>query len=344
MFGLRSDGKKVKDANAVDRVQAFFVQKRSESINYLTLKLPCEPLDDFIAKQRKDGNKYSYMHLIIATLVRVFYIRKKMNRFVSKGVLYQRNDISIAMDINKKLEDDGERIPIKFMFTGKESLPQVFKLIEKEIEENITGESVSQTSVFAKKTAKKSSCLIRLKIAILKWLDKHGLLSKSKIKISPFHASCFFSNLKSIKLGYIYHHLYDFGTTSIYITMGKEKVEPAVIDNKELSLSKDLTLGMSVDDRIADGIYMEKTLRLIQEILANPDTLMQEMPDDGSIPKKVVKKKVKPAKKVKKIKSIKEKQQKIKPRKNKIKHDEKLEKARLKKEKKLLEKSLSSKK
>ena len=339
MFGFRKDGKKVKGMNIIDKAEPFFMPQRIDAVNYITVKVPCDPMDDFIARERKNGNKYTYMHIMLATLVRILYVRKKMNRFIIRGSVYQRNEITISMDVKKKLEDDGEQMTLKFHFTGRESLPQVFKIVDDEINKNLAKDNVDNTTKVAGKLVKCPDWMFRWTMAIFRWMDRHGLLTKGLINASPFHTSIFFSNLKSIKLGYIYHHLYNFGTTSIFITMGKEKMEPVVVDNKELKVGKVLTFGMSLDERIADGLYMGKTLRIIQDFLANPDALMTEMPDDGSIPKKVVKKRGKKAPKVKKVKKEKKvKEKKIKNLKNKKRHDEKLEKARLRKEKKLQEK------
>ena len=114
---------------------------------------------------------------------------------------------------------------------------------------------------------------------------------------------------------------------SMFISMGKEKMEPVVIDNKELAIAKIMNLGISLDERVADGLYMGKTLRLMEDIMANLDVLKERMPDDGTIPKNLTKvKKVKKAKKAKnkkpkKDKKIKEKSKKIKPLQNKEKHE-----------------------
>ena len=92
--------------------------------------------------------------------------------------------------------------------------------------------------------------------------------------------------------------------------MGKEKIEPYVENNKELKIAKMLTIGASLDERIADGLYMGKTLKLIEDIMSNPDTLLDSLPDDGSIPKKFVKRRAKKASKVKSKKVKKEKKSK----------------------------------
>lgn len=319
MFGYRSDGKKVKGMNIIDKAGPFFMNQRIDAVNYYKAQIPCNAMDDFIARERKNGNNYTYMHLLFATMVRVLYTRKKMNRFIMRGSTYQRNTISISMDIKKKLEDEGENVTCKFYFTGRESLAEIKSIIDEEIAKNVKEDEIHRTTKVAGRLGKLPDFLFRWFMVFARFLDRHGILPKSLIKASPFHTSMFITNLKSIKLNYLYHHLYNFGTTSIFVSMGKEKLEPYIDSHKEVKVGKFLTLAFSLDERIADGLYMGKTMKLIHDLLTNPDSLNECMPEDGTIPKKLLKKKAKKATKVKN-----EKSKKIKPRKNKEKHDKKM--------------------
>ncbi len=338
MFGHRSDGKKVKGLNIIDKAEPFFMPQRIDAVNYTTIKIPCDKMDEFIQRERRNGNSYSYMHLAIATIVRILYIRKKLNRFIMRGTIYQRNYISVSMDIKKKLEDDGEQVTLKFYFTGRESLDEIKNIVDTEISENLKEESMHRTTKAIKGYTKLPDFMFRWAMAFIRWMDRHGILPKSLIKASPFHTSCFLTNLKSIKLGHIYHHLYNFGTTTIFVSMGKEKMEPYVENNKELKIGKFLNLGITLDERVADGLYMGKSLKLMKDLLANPDTLLEKLPE-GDLPKTLVKRKKKKlkVKKIKKVEKVK-KAKKIKPLKNKIKHEEKMKKIAIRKLKKKSEK------
>lgn len=328
MFGYRIDGKKVKGLNIIDKAEPYFMPMRIDAVNYTTVKIPCDKMDEFIQRERRAGTSFTYMHLVIATLVRVLYMREKLNRFIMRGVIYQRNGIYVSMDVKKELSDDGDCETLKFPFTGRESIYEVKKIVDDMIAEGVSKNTSGDTKSFIEKFTKLPNWMFRWTLAIFRWLDKHGLFNKTMIQASPFHTSAFLTNLKSIKLGHIYHHLYNFGTTSIFISMGKEKMEPVVINNKELSIAKIMNLGMSLDERVADGLYMGKSLRLLQEILANPDVLKESLPDDGKIPTKLKKpkktkkpkaKKAKPAKAKKEKVKKEQKPKKIKPLKNKEK-------------------------
>lgn len=329
MFGLRYDGKKVKNMNIIDKAAPFFMPQRIDAINYINVKVPCLALDKFIVDERKNGTRFTYMDVVIATIVRILYMRPKMNRFIMRGSTYQRNGIYVSLDVKKELVDEGESMTLKFCFTGRESIYEVKKIVEDEIDKNMHSDSHSTTDV-ASKFTHLPDWMFRWAMAVVRWCDRHGLLGKLFVKASPFHTSCFLTNLKSIKLKYIYHHVYNFGTTSMFISMGKEKMEPVVVNNKALDIAKIMNLGISLDERIADGLYMGKTLRLMEDIIANPECLKEGLPDDGKIPTKIKKvKKVKKSKtkkvKAKKVKPEK-KAKKIKPLKNKEKAEKKAHK------------------
>ncbi len=343
MFGYRNDGKKVKGMGIIDKAEPFFMPQRIDAVNYTTVKVKCDSIDEFIARERKNGISYSYMHIVIAAIVRILYIRKKLNRFIMRGSIYQRNTISISMDIKKKLEDDGEQVCLKMFFTGRESIEEVKKIVDDEIAKNLQESEVHSTTKTAGKLTSLPDFLFRWTMAFVRFLDKHGLLPKALIKASPFHTSCFLTNLKSIKLNYIFHHLYNFGTTTIFVAMGKEKVEPYVENNKELKIAKMLTMGVSLDERVADGLYMGKSLRLFSDYIKNPDNLKTSLPNDGTIPKKATKivkfKKIKKkTKKEKNAKKERSKTKKIKPLVNKEKAQAKKLAREQSKEKKQLEK------
>lgn len=333
MFGYRNDGKKVKGMNIIDKAEPFFMPQRIDAVNYTAIKIVCDPMDDFIARKRKEGEHYNYMYILMAAVARVLYSKPRLNRFIMRGTVYQRNYISISMDVKKKLVEDGEQMTLKFYFTGKESLPEIKNIVETEINKNLDVKAVDSTTKVAGKFCKLPDFLFRWALGIARWADKHGLLSKKLINASPFHTSCFITNLKSIKLGHIFHHLYNFGTTTMFISLGKEKMEPWVENNKDLKVKKILTLGFSLDERVADGLYLGQCLRMMQDLLANPELLMTPLPDDGTVPKWLITKPKKKKKtKEKKDKVIKEKKvkgkkpKKIKPLKNKQKHEAKLNK------------------
>ena len=355
MFSKRSDGVKVKGLDAVTKAAPFFMPTRLGAQNYMLHEFRCEPIDEFIARQRRLGNNYTYTHIMMASLVRLLYLRPKLNYFVNHNVIYEHKDITICMVVKKKLNDESEDVDLKFHFTGRESLPQIKEYVDKLIAENVSEDSVYGTTKDADALGKLPNWLFRLAMKIIRWMDRHNMLPKKLIDASCFHSSCFLTNLKSIKIDAINHHLYDFGTCSLFIAMGKEKIAPVVEKNKELKLGKVMNVGLTMDERVADGFYFGKTLRIWKDMFENLDCLLEPMPEDGSKKMTIKKRKTKKSKvkkmKVKKQKLTKEqiaeqklheKEEKLKIReekreeKERQKEESKEEKDRLREEKKVL--------
>jgi len=115
--------------------------------------------------------------------------------------------------------------------------------------------------------------MFRTAMWFVRVFDRHNCFTKFISSASPFHCSVFVTNLKSIKLDSIYHHLYNFGNCSVFVAMGKSKVVPFVKDNSEVVPEKVFDLGVTLDERVADGFYFSKTLRVWQKMFEDPNCL-----------------------------------------------------------------------
>ena len=121
--------------------------------------------------------------------------------------------------------------------------------------------------------------MIKFMVRFLMFLDKHGMLPKSVLNASPFHTTVFLVHLKSIKMPPVFHHIYKFGTTGTFISMGQEKYEPVVKnrETKEIVVKKMLKAGVVVDERISDGLYNSLTLRVFKKLMEDPHLLDEKL-------------------------------------------------------------------
>lgn len=277
MFGRRSDGKRIKTIDPYFKIVPHIMPKRYDAMIFFKHEVRCEPLDEFIRAQRELGNNFNYMDIIIASAVRLLALRPKLNRFIMNGRIFKRNNIQISFTIKKVLKDDAPDTTIKLTFTGHENLQEVKAKIDEEIKKNVGLDKTNETDKLARFLTIVPNGMIKFVMAILRFMDRHGMIPKKLLDASPFHTSCFITNLKSIKLDYVYHHIYDFGTTSIFIAMGKEKMMPVVDENNDLAVGKVMTLGFVTDERICDGLYYGNSLRMLKRILKNPEVLLERL-------------------------------------------------------------------
>ena len=280
MFGLRSDGKRIKNLSPIQKIMPHIMKARHDSQNLFKYPCRCEPLDAFIREQRENGVSYNYMHLVIASLVRVIALRPETNRFVINGRIFRRDKIMVSFVVKKRLMDDAEETTVKLEFSGTESIDEIKKAMDEAIAKNNYVAAKNNTDKLAKLLTSTPNFLIKFLVGFVKFLDKHGCLPKKVIKASPFHTSVFVTNLKSIKIDYIYHHLYDFGTTSLFVSMGKEQLTPVIsMDGTQLEIGKVMHLGIVTDERFCDGFYFANTLRLWKRIMENPNVLLEKLDD-----------------------------------------------------------------
>ena len=280
MFGKRSDGKKIKNLSPIQKIMPHIMKARHDSQNLFKYPCRCEPLDQFIAAQKENNVSYNYMHLIIASLVRVIALRPETNRFIMNGRIFRREKIMVSFVVKKSLRDDADETTVKLEFSGKESIDEVKAAMDEAISKNNHLTAKNNTDKLAKILTSTPNFLIKFLVGMVKFLDKHGCLPKKVIQASPFHTSIFVTNLKSIKIDYIYHHLYDFGTTSLFVSMGKEQLTPVVSrDGKSIEVGKVMHLGVVTDERFCDGFYFANTLRLWKRILENPTVLLEKLDD-----------------------------------------------------------------
>lgn len=267
MFGFRSDGKRIKFEDVTIKMTPHFMKTRNDALNQIMHPVRCEDMDAWIReKSEKEGIVFNYMECVMATIVRLLATRQRLNRFVVRGAVYQRRNISISLTVKRSLRDEGAESTIKVPFTGEETIYEVKQKINQAIKDSVEADNGSQKAI--KKLACLPNWLLRCAINFVKFLDNHCMLPKSLINISPFHTSVYVTYLKSIKCDAIFHHIYNFGTTGIFVAIGKEKFEP-VVDFEELKVGKVMNLGITMDERFCDGFYFAKSLRIWNDMFHN---------------------------------------------------------------------------
>ena len=70
-----------------------------------------------------------------------------------------------------------------------------------------------------------------------------------------------------------YHHLADWGTNSIFAIIGEKKPTPFYNEDGSFEVREALDLGITVDERIADGYYYAKTVALFKHLMQHPQLL-----------------------------------------------------------------------
>ena len=266
----RADGTLLRHTDPMYRIVAHVMKKRSDSMNSITIDVPLEPIERYIRQKKKEGRTMSHMAVIMAAYNRTVCEFPALNRFIVNKRAYSRNEIAIGMVVLRAGATGAETMS-KIYLKPEDTILDVEDRIQQYVEENRDNQGNNATDKLIA-TLVGIPGLLRLAVNVLVWMDWHNLLPKSIIDASPFHVSMVFTNLASIRTNHIYHHCYDFGTTSMAVAAGNTREVPRR-KGGEIIHEKCLPLGVVMDERIASGYYFSCAFRRMKEYLKNPELL-----------------------------------------------------------------------
>lgn len=274
MFGKRPDGRVIRNLEPMQKIMPYIMKTRCDSMNMYEDTFNCRPMDQYIKAKAEEGIKLSYMHIIIAAVVRLIALRPQLNRFVMNGRIYARPKIWVSFVVHPTLQDGSTGTTIKLCFEGTETILEVAEKVNAAIEKETTKrvEENGTDKLMRTLMNRIPGPLIKLVIDTLMWMDKHSIMPKKVVELSPFHTSFFITNLKSLGINHIYHHTYNFGTTGLFFAMGKEKRVPVIVGN-ETVIQKHMGYGLVSDERFCDGLYFALSLRQLRKFMNNPAIL-----------------------------------------------------------------------
>ena len=272
MFSKRADGRRIKTLLPYYKIIPYIMKERVDAQVYFEDEISVDALDDYIKRKRDQGIKITHMDVVLAAIARAVIEKPRLNRFIMNRRIYARNEISISLALVKKLnEEDYVDTTVKFKVKPEDTIFTISEQVHKVVAENKQATQSNATDKLAAFIMSFPNWLIKCIINFVIFLDNHNLLPKAVIEASPFHTSIFLTNLGSIGIDSIYHHIYNFGTTSGFLAMGgrKERVK----NYKTGETEKYMTFRFVMDERICDGYYYAKALSVFRRYILNPELL-----------------------------------------------------------------------
>ncbi len=272
--GDRKDGKLLRNLDSLHFITGILYPNRCDNEAYISETIDLTALNAYIAKKNETETdfRYTLFHCIVAALAKTIILRPKLNRFVANCNFYQRNDVRLSFVVKKQFSDSAAEALAVLNAKEGDTLQTVHDYIREQVtfcRSEKTDSSTESMDMFNKlprfvsKTAVKFIC----------WLDKHGWVPASLIETDPYYTSCVISNLGSIKLKCGYHHLTNWGTCSLFCVIGEKKLRPIHDENGAVEMRETLDLGLTIDERLADGYYYSKSVRLLKKLLQEPELL-----------------------------------------------------------------------
>ena len=282
-WGDRKDGVWLKDIPALNRMMPALMPNRADNEAHISVEIDLRPMEAYLEKlnEGRTEDKYTFFHIISAAIGKAFILRPKMNRFIVGSKMFQRRNVTVAFVVKKQFNDHAEEALAFFEYDPKETLQSYHEKIMKVIHSTKSHEEKDTSTDAMDIITKLPQFLITAIVKFVLWLDKHGWAPDFLIGSDPNHAAIFLSNLGSIGLPGGYHHLVNWGTNSCFIVVGKKYITAGYDKDGNADIHEVIPLGITLDERIADGYYYSGTVALVKELLEHPSLL--EMPADTPV-------------------------------------------------------------
>ena len=285
-FGDRKDGWRLRHTQSFFAVMPHIMKDRSDAQVFFDDYIEIEELEKYVRAVRKEHDMpyFSLYHVMITAAMRLFVMRPRLNRFVINGKTYARNRLTSSMTVKRSLSQNALEVCIKPSFEKTDTIFDVYRKVNEAMDNEVrNSESENDTDMIANILNRLPAWLVRAFVNFITFMDKHNMMTEFINKLSPFHTSFYITDVGSIGIPPIYHHIYNFGTTSVFIALGKKEIIPIVSLDGTIEAKKVVRLRVVADERICDGQYYAESFRMLRRLLKKPQSLEvppTEFPED----------------------------------------------------------------
>ena len=279
-FGDRKDAKRVRDVQSMNQIMIDLKPNRNLGDVYVNQKIDVTNLMEYYENYKKNNpnDNITLFHMFVMAIAKTIYNRPLLNRFVANRHVYEHNEIIISFVAKVEFIDSSEEVMVIVPIKESDTLKDVSNKIKSKVEEIRNKKNVKEGANSAIDILGKLPNILRVPIVgIFKWCDKKGILPAGLVKDNIYYSSIIVSNLGVLKVGGIYHNITDFGTCSGLVTMGEVKKEYVFDENGKKTEKYNCEFGITIDERIADGFYLIKSVHLIEKILNDPKLLEERV-------------------------------------------------------------------
>ena len=269
-------GRRIKSGIPMDSVSPFIVPNRIGASNTFFATADIEKCEQLIRQKKNDDMPgLGMMHIFMAAYIRTISQLPGINRYIQGQRLYARNGVEICLTIKKELKLNAPETVIKLFAKPDDTLSTIYRQLSCLVSENKQSGDQNSMDTVARFLVKIPSVCLRLTVWILKLFDYFGLLPRALTKLSPFHGSMFITNMGSLGMPPIYHHLYNFGNLPVFIAMGAKRTEYVLDKNGNAVKKRLIDFTVVCDERICDGHYYASAFKKLKKFFENPELLLE---------------------------------------------------------------------
>ncbi|MBR5742634.1 MAG: 2-oxo acid dehydrogenase subunit E2 [Clostridia bacterium] len=282
-WGDRRDGYRVK-APGLQTIMGYLWPKRTDCEVYLNDKIDATELMKYLEKRNAEHPEFktTVFHAAITGMARMVKERPLMNRFIQGYRLYERYEITISFVAKRRFADGAEESLMVLKPKDEDTLDTISRRIVGDVREMRKSEhSTGGIDEVLDKLAKLPRFILSPIVRTVRWMDFWGINPKALTEGDPNYTTILTSNLGSIQCPAVYHHLNNYGTNSIMITIGTLHKEEVLTPDGSKELRDIVDIGATLDERIADGFYFARSLKLIKYVFAHPELLEKPLGEES---------------------------------------------------------------
>jgi hypothetical protein len=275
-FGDRKDGRLLRSLPAYTKFMPYIMATRNDALNFYEESMEITDVDRRLRRLRVDGYKgIGFLHFLIAAYIRIVSMLPGLNRYVAGRRIYAGNDITVVMTVKRALSIDATETSIKVHFEPTDTIFDVYRKMNEKIDEVKATEENNNTEDVADALARLPRFLLRFVIQILRILDYFDLLPQSLLEASPFHGSLIITDLGSLRIRPVFHHIYNFGTLPVFIAFGAKRHAYELDRHGNMVDHKYIDCKFTIDERTTDGHYWAQAFQAWRYIFQHPEILEQ---------------------------------------------------------------------
>jgi hypothetical protein len=250
----------------------YFMRGRNEAAVYFEYDVDLQKADAFIRSWNQANPKLriDIFHVAVWALRDALLKNPTIHRFVMGGRIYDRKGLWFAYAVKRKLETGAPLTVVKRRFDTDESFAAMVEGMTAETAK-VTHAETTPVEAELGTLMKFPGFMRRIIMATIRLLDRWGMLPRSYIEKDPMYVSCFLANMASFGMPAVYHHLYEYGTATIFLSVGRPVGVPGTPtsgpDRRRVA-----TLKFTFDERAEDGLVAWFCLRRIKQVMEEPES------------------------------------------------------------------------
>ena len=275
-WGDRKDGRMVRDGHGLQTIMCHLWPNRTDCEVFWNDTLDATEMVAYLEKKNAEHPEYrtTIFHAIITIVARMIYERPQLNRFIQGRRMYDRNEITLSFVAKRRFQDTADEALLVITAKDDDTLDTISSRIRGDVNEvRKTEHATGGVDQIMDKLAKLPRPLLMLIVKTVRILDFWGINPDFLTEGDPNYSTVLLSNLGSIHCSSVYHHLSNYGTNSIMVTVGTLHKEEMLMEDGHREVLDVIDVGATLDERISDGFYMARCLKLIQHILSHPELL-----------------------------------------------------------------------